>query len=88
MIVQNLKIIAGPDLRNLTKNRKSTILSENFKSNTDHLDEVLINLGLIRNFLIHNKHARDSSKTENYCRSGPVKFDENLKIDKSIRKHQ
>ena len=30
---------------------------------------------------------RDSSKTENYCRSGPVKFDEKLKIDNSIRKH-
>ena len=29
----------------------------------------------------------DSSKTENYCRSGPVKFDEKLKIDNSIRKH-
>ena len=31
---------------------------------------------------------RDSSKTENYCRSGPVKFDEKLKIDNSIKKHQ
>ena len=30
---------------------------------------------------------RDSSKTENYCRSGPVKFKEKLKIDNSIRKH-
>ena len=30
---------------------------------------------------------RDSSETENYCRSGPVKFDEKLKIDNSIRKH-
>ena len=30
---------------------------------------------------------RDSSKTENYCRSGPVKFDEKLKIDNSIRNH-
>ena len=30
---------------------------------------------------------RDSSKTENYCRSGPVKFNEKLKIDNSIRKH-
>ena len=30
---------------------------------------------------------RDSSKTENCCRSGPVKFDEQLKIDNSIRKH-
>ena len=30
---------------------------------------------------------RDSSKTENYCRSGPVKFDEKLKTNNSIRKH-
>ena len=30
---------------------------------------------------------RDSSKTENYCRSGPVKFDEKLKIDNPIRNH-
>ena len=30
---------------------------------------------------------RDSSKTENYCRSGPVKFDEKLKINNSIRNH-
>ena len=29
----------------------------------------------------------DSSKTENYYRSGAVKFDEKLKIDNSIRKH-
>ena len=34
-----------------------------------------------------NKHSRDSSKTENYCRSGPVKFYEKLKIENSIRKH-
>ena len=30
---------------------------------------------------------RDSSYTENYCRSGPVKFDEKLKIDNFIRNH-
>ena len=30
---------------------------------------------------------RDNSKTENYCRSGPVKFDEKLKIENSIRKY-
>ena len=30
---------------------------------------------------------RDSSKTENYCRSGPVKFDEKLKIYNPIRNH-
>ena len=30
---------------------------------------------------------RDRSKNENYCRSGPVKFDEKLKIDNSIRNH-
>ena len=30
---------------------------------------------------------RDSSKTENCCRSEPVKFDKQLKIDISIRKH-
>ena len=30
---------------------------------------------------------RDSSKTENYCRSWPVKFDEKSKIDNSIRNH-
>ena len=29
----------------------------------------------------------DSPKTENYCRSGPVKFDENSKIDNPIRNH-
>ena len=29
----------------------------------------------------------DSSKTENYCRSGPVKFEEKLRIDNFIRKH-
>ena len=29
----------------------------------------------------------DSSKNENYSRSGPVKFDEKLKIDNSIRNH-
>ena len=29
----------------------------------------------------------DSSKPENYCRSGPVKFDEKLKINISIREH-
>ena len=34
-----------------------------------------------------NKHSRDSSKTENYCRSGPVKFDEKSKIDNSIGNH-
>ena len=28
MIVQNMKIIAGPDLRNFTENQKSTILLE------------------------------------------------------------
>ena len=30
---------------------------------------------------------RDSSKTENYHRSGPVKFDEKLKIDNFNRKY-
>ena len=30
---------------------------------------------------------RDSSKTENYCRSGHVKFDKKSKIDNSIRNH-
>ena len=30
---------------------------------------------------------RESSKTEKYYRSGPVKFDEKLKIDNSIRNH-
>ena len=30
---------------------------------------------------------RDSSKTENYRRSGPVKFDKKFKIDNSNRKH-
>ena len=30
---------------------------------------------------------RDSSKTENYCMSGPVKFDVKLKIDNSIRNY-
>ena len=29
----------------------------------------------------------DSSKTENYCRSVPVKFDEKSKIDNPIRNH-
>ena len=29
----------------------------------------------------------DSSKTENYCRSGPVKFDEKSKIDNPIRNY-
>ena len=56
-----------------------------FQSNTDHLGYVLINFGLIRN--IFTNMLRDSSKTENYCRSGPVKFDEKLKINNSIRKH-
>ena len=30
---------------------------------------------------------RDSSRTENYCRSGDVKFDEKLKITNFIRNH-
>ena len=30
---------------------------------------------------------RDTSKTENYCGSGPVKFDKKWKIDNSIRNH-
>ena len=30
---------------------------------------------------------RDSSKTENYCRSGPVKFHEKSKIDNPIINH-
>ena len=54
-------------------------------SKTHRHDEVLINLGLIRN--IFTNMLRDSSKTENYCRSRPVKFDEKLKIDNPIRKH-
>jgi len=29
-----------------------------------------------------------SSKTENYCRSGPVKFDEKSRIVNYIRNHQ
>ena len=43
-------------------------------SKTHCHDEVLINLGLIRNIFTNMLH--DSSKTENHCRSGPVKFDE------------
>ena len=68
--VQKLKIIAGRDLWNLTKKWKSTILSENLHNpsrviNTDYLDEVLINLALIRSFCwsITNM-LRDSSKTK------------------------
>ena len=30
---------------------------------------------------------RDSSKTENFCKSGPVKFDEKSVIDNSIINH-
>ena len=30
---------------------------------------------------------RDSLKTENFCRSGHVEFDEKLKVDNSIRNH-
>ena len=30
----------------------------------------------------------DSSKTQNYCRSGPVKFEEKSRIDNSIRNHR
>ena len=29
----------------------------------------------------------DISKTENFCLSGPVKFDEKSKIENSIRNH-
>ena len=54
-------------------------------SKTHRHDEVLINLGLIKNIFTNMLH--DSSKTENYCRSGPVKFDEKLKIDNPIRSH-
>ena len=36
---------------------------------------------------MHNNMLHDSSKTENYCRSETVNFDEKLKIDNSIRKH-
>ena len=60
---------------------------KSFQSNTHHLDEVMINLGLNRSFLMDNQHACDSSKTKNYCRSGHVKFDEKSKIDNSIRNH-
>ena len=49
-----------------------------FQSKRHRHYEVLINLGLIRN--IFPNMLCDSSKTENYCKSGPVKFDESRKL--------
>ena len=61
---------------------------KSFQSNTHYLDEVQINLGLIRNlFRLITNLLRDSSKTENFCRAGPVKFNKKSKIDNSIRNH-
>ena len=54
MIVQKLKIIAGPGPVKFEEKLKIDNPIRNhpysFQSNTHHLDEVLINLGLIKSF--------------------------------------
>ena len=84
MIVQKLKIIAVPDLWNFTKNRESTILSETIHNTSRVTLTILMRcfawLGAL--LMLH-----DSSKTQNYCRSGPVKFEEKSRIDNSITNH-
>ena len=144
MISQKVKNFLSPELSNLTKNRKTTKISENFnippESSEQHLDKVLTVIGLIdagyltcssivqklqvricqvwrkiknfqtrwKPFILHRQVVTwwstgydisrvnlkaflidrspvpwFSKKSEKFCMSGPVKFDEKSQNDLS-----
>ena len=58
MIVQKLKIFAGPDLRSLTKKQELTILSETIHNPSGVTLTILMrSLAWLRAFLMDNYHA-------------------------------
>ena len=85
------------DLSNLTKNPKSTNLSETIdfpsESSNHYFDKVLTSIGFIGSFL-HGKltssmivqKLKISSKTKNYERYGPAKYDDKIEIVKPVQK--